>query len=181
MRVSHLLAVNAAHPWLAKWRLIPQLWRFWYTAFFEYPRIGRLVLGHWPGLTRFLLLHGGAGPAAWQPGEAEEFIAASRQPGAARAGEALHWQFVLHDIPGIILRRYGRMRLTVPTVILAGSQDWMLPPKLLAGADRHADDLELRVVPGAGHFLADERHGLTGIQALSLAAGKNRHASAPPE
>jgi len=167
-RVSHLLAVNAAHPWLRQRRLVPQLWRFWYTAFWEYPRIGRLVLGHWPGLTRFLLRHGAAGPAAWQPGEIEEFIAASRQPGTARAGEALHWQFVLHDIPGIILRRYGRMRLTVPTVILAGSQDWMLPPKLLAGADRHADDLQVQVVPGAGHFLADEQPAVVAQAAREL-------------
>jgi pimeloyl-ACP methyl ester carboxylesterase len=155
-RVSHLLAVNAAHPWLAQRRLIPRLWRFWYTAFFEYPRIGRLVLGHWPALTGFLLRRGTAGPAAWLPGEAEEFIAASRQPGAARAGEALHWQFVRHDIPGIITRRHRGLRLTMPTVILAGGQDWMLPPGLLAGAECHADDLRLRVVPGAGHFLADE-------------------------
>ena len=28
-RVSHLLAVNAAHPWLRQRQLIPQLWRFW--------------------------------------------------------------------------------------------------------------------------------------------------------
>jgi pimeloyl-ACP methyl ester carboxylesterase len=156
-RVSHLLAVNAAHPWLRQRRLLPQLWRFWYTAFFEYPRIGRLVLRHWPGLTRFLLRRGAAGPAAWQPGEVEEFVAASRQPGSARAGEALHWQFVLHDIPGIILRRHRGLRLTVPTVIMAGARDWMLPPKMLAGAGRHADDLQLRVVPGAGHFLPAER------------------------
>ena len=155
-RVSHFLALNAAHPWLRQRRLIPQLWRFWYTALLEYPGIGRLVLRNWPGLTRFLLLHGAAGPAALQPGEVEEFVAASRQPGSARAGEALHWQFVLHDIPGIILRRYHRMRLTVPTVIMAGGEDWMLPPRMLAGAGCHADDLQLRVVPRAGHFLPGE-------------------------
>jgi len=87
-RVSHLLAVNAAHPWLPQRRLLPHLWRFWYTAFFEYPRIGRLVLGNWPGLTRFLLLHGAAGPAAWQPGEVEEFVPpAGQRPG--RRGAAL--------------------------------------------------------------------------------------------
>ena len=129
---------------------------------------GRLVLGHWPGLTRFLLLHGAAGPAAWQPGEVEEFIAASRQPGTARAGEALHWQFVLHDIPRIIARRNRGLRLRVPTVILAGSQDWMLPPKLLAGAERHAEDLQLRVVPGAGHFLADEHPAVVAEAAREL-------------
>jgi pimeloyl-ACP methyl ester carboxylesterase len=156
-RVSHLLAVNAGHPWLRQRRLLPQLWRFWYTALFEYPGIGRLMLRNWPGVTRFLLLRGAADRAVWQPGEVEEFVAASRQPGSARAGEALHWQFVRHDIPGIILRRYRGMRLTVPTVIMAGAEDWMLPPKILAGADRHADDLQLRVIPGAGHFLPAER------------------------
>ena len=155
-RVSHLLAVNAAPPWLARRRLLPQLWRLWHTAFWEYPRIGRLVLGNWPGLTRFLLLHGAGEAGVWRYDEVEEFVTASRQPGSARAGQALHWQYVLHDIPGMILRRYSRTRLTVPTVILAGAEDWMLPPDLLAGADRHADDLLLRVVPGAGHFLADE-------------------------
>ncbi len=156
-RVSHLLALNAGHPWLRQRLLLPQLWRFWYTALLEYPGIGRVVLRHWPGVTRFLLLRGPADPGVWQPGEVEEYVAASRQPGSARAGEALHWQFVLHDIPGIILRRYRGMRLTVPTVIMAGAADWMLPPKILAGADRHADDLRLRVVPGAGHFLPGER------------------------
>jgi len=167
-RVSHLLAVNAAHPWLPQRRLLPRLWRFWYTAFWEYPGIGRRVLRHWPGLTRFLLRRGAAGPAAWQPGEVEEFVAASRQPGSARAGEALHWQFVLHDIPAIILRRHRSMKLTVPTVILVGAEDWMLPPKMLAGAGRHADDLQLRVVPGAGHFLADERPAVVAEAAREL-------------
>ena len=167
-RVSHLLAVNAPHPWLTQRRLIPQLWRFWYTAFWEYPWIGRLVLRHWPGLTRSLLRHGAADPGAWQPGEVEEFVAANRQPGSARAGQALHWQFVLHDIPGIIARRYRGMRLTVPTVLLAGAADWMLPPTLLPGAERHADDLRIRVVPAAGHFLPAERPAVVAEVAREL-------------
>ncbi len=170
-RVSHLLAVNSAHPWLQQRRMLPQLWRFWYTALFEYPGIGRLVLRTWPAATRFLLLRGATDRTVWQPGEVEEFVAASRQPGSARAGEALHWQFVLHDIPGIILRRYRGLRLTVPTVIMAGGEDWMLPPEMLAGADRHADDLQMRVVPGAGHFLPDERPTEVAEAARELFAG----------
>jgi len=75
---------------------------------------------------------------------------------------------VLHDIPGIILRRHRSMKLTVPTVILAGAEDWMLPPEMLAGAGRHADDLQLRVVPGAGHFLADERPAVVAEAAREL-------------
>src|SRR5262249_6789721 len=116
-RVSHLLAVHAAHAWLRQRRLLPQLWRFWYTAFWEYPRIGRLVLRHWPGLTRFLLRRGAAGPAAWQPGEVEEFVAASRQPGSARAGEAPHRPVGVAGIPGNLPRPAPRMERTLPTAL----------------------------------------------------------------
>lgn len=137
--------------------MLPHLWRFWYTAFFEYPRIGRLVLRRWPGLTRFLLRRRAASPAAWPPGEVEEFVTASRQPGSARAGEALHWQFVRHDIAAIILLRHRSLQLTVPTVILAAAGDWMLSPRMLAGAGRHVGGLQLRVVAGAGHFLPAEQ------------------------
>ena len=48
----------------------------------------------------------------------------------------------------------------MPTVLLAGERDWMLPPKLLAGPAAQADDMQLRVVPGAGHFLPAERPAL---------------------
>ena len=128
------------------------------------------MLRHWPALTRFLLRHGTAGPASWQQGEVDEFVAASREPGSARAGEALHWQFVLHDIPEMILRRRRGMRLTVPSVILAGERDWMLPPKMLAGAESHVDDLQLRIVAGAGHFLAAERPAVVAEAARDLFA-----------
>jgi pimeloyl-ACP methyl ester carboxylesterase len=33
----------------------------------------------------------------------------------------------------------------------------MLPPKMLAGAVRHADNLQVRIVPEAGHFLPAEK------------------------
>jgi pimeloyl-ACP methyl ester carboxylesterase len=53
-------------------------------------------------------------------------------------------------------------------MILAGAEDWMLPPKMLGAADGHADDLELRVVPAAGHFLADERPAVVAEAAREL-------------
>ena len=64
------------------------------------------------------------------------------------------------DIPAIILRRHRSLQLTVPTVILAGAGDWMLSPRMLAGAGRagrHVGGLQLRVVAGAGHFLPAEQ------------------------
>lgn len=81
-RVSGLLALNAVHPWPLQRRLLPQVWRNWYTALLEYPGIGRRVLRYWPAFIVFLLRRGAAGPATWEPGEAEEYAAAFRDPAA---------------------------------------------------------------------------------------------------
>jgi pimeloyl-ACP methyl ester carboxylesterase len=167
-RVSGFLAVNAVHPWPLHRRLLPQAWRNWYTALLEYPGIGRRVLAHWPAFTVFLLRHGAASPAAWQDGEAEEYAAAFRDPARARAGEQLHWQFVRHDIPALLTGRDRRRRLTVPTLILAGARDPVTPPSVLAGGQRHADDLTVEVIPGAGQFLPAERPDLVAAAARRL-------------
>ena len=47
-RVSHLLAVNAAHPWLRQRQLLPQLWRFWPTAFSSTRGLGGWCLATGP-------------------------------------------------------------------------------------------------------------------------------------
>ena len=153
-------------------------WRFWYTALLEYPGLGRQVLRHWPGFTRFLLRRGlahpaadraaAAGPATASPAATEEFVAAIREPARARAGEALHWQYVLHDIPAFILRRHRAARLTMPALLLAGERDPFLPPGLLDGLTPHADDATVRVIPGAGHYLAEERPNVVAAAAREL-------------
>jgi pimeloyl-ACP methyl ester carboxylesterase len=155
-RFSGFVALNMLHPWPARRALMTQAWRFWYTAVIEYPVLGRLALRHWPGFTRFLLRRSVADRAAWRPGEVAEFAAASREPGAAHAGQALHWSFVVNDIAGLRRGRTGGVRLSVPTLILAGVRDTVIAPALLAGAVTHADDLTVEMVPQAGHQLPHE-------------------------
>lgn len=172
-RVSQLLALNTTHPWPLQRRLLPRVWRYWYTALLEYPGIGRRVLRHWPAFTAFLLRRGVASPAAWAEGEVAGYAAALREPARARAGEQLHWQFVLHDIPALVVGRYRESWLTVPTLIMAGSRDPVTPPAVLAGGERHASDLSVEVVPDVGQFLPAERPDLVAAAARRLfAAGK---------
>jgi len=170
-RVSGFLALNAVHPWPLQRRLLPHVWRNWYTALLEYPGIGRRVLRHWPAFTAFLLRRGVADPARWEPGEAEGYAAAFRDPARARAGEQLHWQFVLHDIPALVTGQDRKSRLTVPTLIVAGARDPVTPPGVLAGGERHADDLRVEVVSDAGQFLPAERPDLVAAAARRLFAG----------
>ena len=65
---------------------------------------------------------------------------------------------------------YQDARLTVPTRLLFGVEDVVLRPELLAGYERHADEMTVEEVPGCGHFIADERPDLVAERARDFFA-----------
>lgn len=156
-RVSRLLALNIVHPWPLHRRLLPQAWRYWYTSPLEAPLLGRFVLRNVPRLTHYLLRKGIIDPAARDAAAMAEFVRSTAEPRRARAGEAMHRAFALRDITGLVLGRFKKLRLTTPTLILAGEKDFVLPPSVMAGGERYADDLTVEVVPGCGHFVHEEQ------------------------
>lgn len=169
-RISHHLALNTTHPWPMRRRMLIHAWRFWYTAFLEYPVLGPLVLRHWPAFTRYLL-RGDAAANLWKGPDAvalEEFVAAASH--SAHAGQQVFWQYVLHELPGLLIEGADVPRLLVPTMLLSGSADRVIAPGLLMGAERHADQLEVRIVPTAGHFLHEEHPELVAAAARELFA-----------
>ncbi|WP_377269029.1 alpha/beta fold hydrolase [Peterkaempfera sp. SMS 1(5)a] len=156
-RFTHHLALNSIHPWPLHRRLVPNAWRYWHTAPLEAPLVGRAVLRRWPGFTRGLLRRGVADPSVWSPQELDEYALAAGGPGRARAGELLNRAYALHDIPRLVRGHYKRLRLTTPTVLLAGERDAILPPAVMTDAGRYAEELRIRIVPGAGAHLPKER------------------------
>ncbi|MEU6862240.1 alpha/beta hydrolase [Streptomyces sp. NPDC046876] len=168
-RVAGFLGLNAPHPWPPHRAVVPAMLRMWFTAFLEYPVIGPWVLRNRPGFTRFLLRRGlGRDAAAWDEAELAEYVAATRA--SDRAGQQLFWQYVLREIPALLRGAQRGERLTVPTVLLGGRADPVIPPSLLAGGERYADDLRLHIVPGAGHFLPHEQPALVADAARELFA-----------
>ncbi|GHG25338.1 MULTISPECIES: alpha/beta fold hydrolase [Amycolatopsis] len=157
-RVRAHLALTMTHPWPARRALRRAAWRFWHTTLWELPLLGPAVLRHWPGLTRFLLRHWGAA----EDGVAE-FAERSRRPGQARAGQQLNWQFVVHDLPK--LRRPGADRPRMPTEILAGGRDVLVPPELLG------DVLPVRVLADCGHLIPEQRPDAVVAAARALFGG----------
>lgn len=163
-RFSSLVAVNAPHPWLLHRKLLPQMWRFWYTALLEYPFLGAWVIRTRPGVLRWLLRRGRPDlPDA----DVDAFVELAREPARAHAGQQLHWQIVLHDIPRRVFGGYRHRHLGVPTLLLAGSQDFALSPHSLTDAGRHADDLRVRVIDG-GHYLPEERPDVVAAAAREM-------------
>ncbi|MEW2401940.1 alpha/beta hydrolase [Streptomyces sp. NPDC046862] len=69
----------------------------------------------------------------------------------------MFWQYVVREIPALPRGTWRGRRLTVPTVLLGGERDNVIRPSMPAGGGKgHADDLTVRIVPGAGHFLPRE-------------------------
>ncbi|MFF8770070.1 alpha/beta fold hydrolase [Kitasatospora sp. NPDC015120] len=171
-RFTAFLALNIVHPWPLHRRLVPQSWRFWYTALLESPLLGRWMLRRRPGFTRYLLRRGVVDRTVWENGALEEFVAASAQAGAARAGEALHRSFAVRDVARLALGRYRGLRLSTPTHLLTGERDVVLPPSVLGGGERNASALRAEGVPGCGHYLHEERPELVARAAVSLFEGR---------
>ncbi|RKE22836.1 alpha/beta fold hydrolase [Streptomyces sp. TLI_171] len=200
-RFGAFLALNIVHPWPLHRRLAPQAWRFWYTTPLEFPLLGRRLLRRRPEFTTYLLRRGTVAPAARSTTETAEtagaaqtvesveaadtadafaeFAAASAQPGSARAGELLHRAFALRDVPALAVNRFHRQRLSTPTELLGGEKDFILPPEVLAGGERHADDLRTVIVAGAGHYLHEERPELVAAAARRLFARVQLNSSTP--
>ena len=101
------------------------------------------------------LLKAGRASGRWTDEELRAFGDVMRQPKAARASVGIYRQFLLRELPQFFRGAYAHQRLTVPTRLLAGTEDVAVKGASLEGAN--ADDLVVQWVPGAGHFLPDER------------------------
>lgn len=164
-RITGFVAVNTPHPWLPHRKLLPQMWRFWYTALLEYPLLGAWVIRR-TGVLAWLLRRGRPGlPDA----DATVFTGPAREPARARAGQQLHWQVVLRDIPRRVLGGYRHRHLPAPALLLAGAKDFALSPRSLTGAGTHANELTVRIIGGAGHYLPEERPGIVAAAIREMA------------
>jgi pimeloyl-ACP methyl ester carboxylesterase len=155
-RVRALVSVNMTHLWPVHRQVLPNLWRMWHTALLEHPPIGRLVLRH-TGFAAFLLRHWSGDQTLWEREDARVYTDLMRDPARARAGEQVHAAYVWREIFGHPLGRYRKARLSMPTLIIGGDRDAVIPPAVLEGGERHADDLRVVVLPGGGHLLPEER------------------------
>src|SRR3954452_22300757 len=169
-RVLYYVALNTSHPFS---RLTPAVigtfWRFWY-----WPVLGAPVLGPWlvrhGGFARFLRRWFTADLAGWSAADTAVFADGVAEPARALATSKTYRSFLLTDSPQVLLGRYRGRRLTVPTLMLHGVEDKVLRTAFLDGYQGFADDMRLELVPGVGHFIADEAPELVSERAVAFFA-----------
>jgi pimeloyl-ACP methyl ester carboxylesterase len=169
-RVGRFVAVDMAHPWPRLRRMLPNLWRMWHTAVFEYPPVGRMVLRRHGWFIRLLLRFWAHDAALHDRATLDLYTEVFSDPAHARAGEQLHFQYVIHEIFAHPRGRFRAARLTVPTLMVAGAQDVVFPAGLLDGGTGHADDLRTTIVEGGGHLLPEQRPEVVAREVLAFFA-----------
>lgn len=157
-RVERYVALSGGHPFITvSAGMLGTMWRFWYMQPIAVPGLGsRLVGGGKQRLPRLLRRWVTVQEDAWSAEDEELFLAQLREPERARASSALYRTFLLREFLPTLRGRYKGMRLRTPTLYLLGASDPSLRPAFVRGIERYADDMQLELIDGVGHFLPEE-------------------------
>jgi pimeloyl-ACP methyl ester carboxylesterase len=161
-RVSGFLALNVLPPWPARDpRTALDSWRFVYMPLLALPRVGRHI-GR--AMAARGLRDSGLHPAA-----VDAFV--SRLEGdRGVVTERLYGSF-LGELPAVVRGRYSAAGLRVPARLVLGARDPVLTVRAAKDAAAQTDNLELELVPDAGHFVVDEKPELVADRLLGLLRG----------
>jgi len=153
-RVDRLVSISMVHLWPLQRHLAPNAWRWWVTALFEWPVLGAWMLRRRPRVTGWLLARDAARPGVWTRSLREAYSSPASQPTRARAGQRLHAHLVL-GMPRLLFGRNRKRPFVVPTLVVGGRSDALVPPAVLAVPAARAGVIGVRTVNG-GHFVLDE-------------------------
>jgi pimeloyl-ACP methyl ester carboxylesterase len=155
-RIERFVALNDIHPWI---RFSPRdllnFWRLAYQYLLAFPVLGASVLQRWPGFVRGLIRAWSA-RNVWSKAELDAFTEPLREPERARASAQYYRTFVLGELFQMLAGRYRSSRLLTPTLLLFGEDDGVIRPHQVRGFEPYADDMRLELIPGVGHFPAEE-------------------------
>ncbi len=166
-RFDRYLALNILHPWTETSAMLPHIWRFAYQWVILAPGLGYRL--HRDGrFVRKVIVGGSTNKTVWDEETLSVFADTLAEPAHAMAAVQTYRVFNLREIGPILRGRYLPERLAVPTLLLFGEDDFVLRPSLLAGYETHAEEMTVELVPGCGHFIADEKPELVSERALEF-------------
>jgi pimeloyl-ACP methyl ester carboxylesterase len=166
-RFERFLALGIVPPWPRLRTMLPHAWRFTYQQLVLAPGIGAAL--HRGG--RFIpraIVSGSTNRAPWDERTLRIFADPLAEPERARAAVQVYRVFNLREAWPVARGRYAESLLTVPTLLVNGADDPVLRPSMLAGYERHVEEMEVEIVPECGHFVADEHPELVAARARAF-------------
>jgi pimeloyl-ACP methyl ester carboxylesterase len=157
-RVSHLVVLSVPPLYLKVTpSMLGSVRYLWFQYALAVPGLGpRLLSGGRQRLPRWLFSsfeENGGVPDA----DVEEYLADLRIPAHARAGSRKYRQLVVPEFMRIVLGRYRGRLPSMPTLVLLGARDRIIPRDALAGVEKYAPNVRMEDVPDAGHWIVDEQ------------------------
>ena len=156
-RLRGLLSLGIVHPFQRPDARLLQTWRASYQVVLGAPLLGESLLRLTPRTVGAVMRLATVRREAFGPAEVDAYARVLQEPERAHASSLLYRSFVLREAVPVMLGRYRRQRLTVPTRLVVGAGDAAATPALLAGWEDVADDMSLQVLPDCGHFVPEER------------------------
>jgi pimeloyl-ACP methyl ester carboxylesterase len=151
-RIERYVAMSAWHIWAASGLPMRAIVRPWHMIALASPlgelavrRLGmpERALRRWRKIGRF------------SAEEIEAYVAPLQRPESAQA-TVKRYRSQLAELTWFT-RHHKRLRIRVPTLHLIGEKDPIIEVRENRFLRTHADDLLFETVPGAGHFLVEER------------------------
>jgi pimeloyl-ACP methyl ester carboxylesterase len=153
-RIERLGLLNVPHPSVMRYHLRhspAQRRRSWYMFYFQLPQLPEATfrLGNFRFIAR--ALRNASRPGTFSDDDLARYRQAWSQPGAVRS--MIHWY---RAAPRVRLRSLPNRRLTVPTLLLWGTQDRFLGRELAQPSIERCDEGRLVFLEEAGHFVQHE-------------------------
>jgi len=138
------------------------LWRLYYQAILATPGVGAMLVKRVPGFAGRVIRAGTTRQDAFTDRDLEIYDETLDPHTTVQT----YRSFLLRELPGLIGGRWRR-RLAVPTRLMTGEHDPVARPETLGGYEKYADDMDVEVLDGVGHFVPEEAPG----DVLRLARG----------
>jgi pimeloyl-ACP methyl ester carboxylesterase len=152
-RLERFVALAGIHPWQepeTTWRSWTAPLHIWTIALVGRPGVTRLGFGEWA-------LRTWRRRGTFTEDEKAIYMGPLRRESSVDATARFDRNVVTFELPRG-LREYRRWRNRVPTLHINGADD-PLTPEHPRGFEPYADDMRLDVIPGCGHFIAEEAPG----------------------
>lgn len=168
-RISAHLALSVPPPYFDyDSRFVAAFLRYGWHNILAVPGLGPALIGvRNQAILRHMLLSFSA-EGSMTEGDLEIFAGRFRHPDHARAASVVYRHFIQPEAARILRGVYRDTRLATPTRLLIGADDPNIKAAFIHGYADYCDDLEVDYVPGASHFVAEDRPDAVAAAARKL-------------